>query len=195
MFTRSICSISKMNCCQDNSFWWIIIRYTYNFVNLKKKSLSQLYFSLTWHHNCVWLAGFYPPYCHCCTWPPGTADGTCGHTCQVCPPALAWCLCAAGRLHIPMTWPAFPCRWCNPGTANQKTSAATGCAFMILSHFTHSNCPDGYISVLCVFLLLHLALLLSSLCIFSRHPQGFFLTCDKNNRWPSETCVHPINNK
>lgn len=86
---------------------------------------SQVYhLSLEWHHNNVWLTGFYPPYCHCCTWPRGTTDGTCAHTCQVCPPALAWCLCAAGRLHSLMTWPASPCRWYSPGIANQNTSAA-----------------------------------------------------------------------
>lgn len=100
--------------------------------------------SLEWHHNDVWLTSFYPPYCHCCTWPPGTADGTCAHTCQVCPPALAWCLCAAGRLHSPMTWPASPCRWYNPGIANQNTSSAIwhDCVFMRLSHMVRTSNGD-----------------------------------------------------
>lgn len=80
--------------------------------------------SREWHHSSVWLCSFYPPYCHCCTWPPGTADGTCGRTCQVCPPALAWCLCAAGCLRIPTPWPASPCRWCSPGIAERNASSA-----------------------------------------------------------------------
>lgn len=92
---------------------------------LELSSSRVHHLSPEWHHNNSWLTSSYPPYCHCCTWPPGTADGTCARTCQVCPPALAWCLCAAGCLHIPMTWPASPCRWYSPGIANQNASSAT----------------------------------------------------------------------
>lgn len=104
--------------------------------------------SLEWHHNNS--KSFYPPYCHCCTWPLGTADGTCAHTCQVCPPALAWCLCAAGRLHSLMTWPASPCRWYSPGIANQNTLAAIhhDSVFIILSHLVlTSNCDRVHLLV------------------------------------------------
>lgn len=106
---------------------------------------SQVYnLSPEWHHNNVWLRSSYPPYCHCCTWPPGTADGTCAHTCQVCLPALAWCLCAAGRLHSLMTWPASPCRWYSPGIANQNTSAIVlrDFVFMRVSHLVRTSNGD-----------------------------------------------------
>lgn len=150
--------------------------------------------SLEWHHNNVWLQSFYPPYCHCCTWPPGRADGTCAHICQVCPPALAWCLCAAGRLHSRTTWPASPCRWYNPGVANQNTSAAIlhDCVFMRLSHFKwcqsaslgrHKNC----LVFLCLFLTSSgITLILS---VYLRTTSSGFFPCHKIKRKRDEMAL------
>lgn len=88
--------------------------------------MLQGYFgSRKWHHKKVCLFGFYPPCCRCCTWPPGTADGTCGHTCQACPPARAWGPCAAGGPRSRRTRAASPCRWCNPARAKTDKRTST----------------------------------------------------------------------
>lgn len=88
--------------------------------------MLQGYFgSRKWHHKKVCLSGFYPPCCRCCTWPPGTADGTCGHTCQACPPARAWGPCAAGGPRSRRTRAASPCRWCNPARAKTDKRTST----------------------------------------------------------------------
>lgn len=123
--------VSSKDCVVLSSVTWLIRQFKIPICVQQRRTIqsscktSQVYnLSLEWHHNNVWLTSIYPPYCHCCTWPPGTADGTYAHTCQVCPPALAWCLCAAGCLHSLMTWPASPCRWYSPGIANENISSA-----------------------------------------------------------------------
>lgn len=120
--SRHLCTAKRRACSTASS-----LKFSQAARRRKVRDLSH-----EWHHSSVWLCSSYPPYCHCCTWPPGTADGTCGRTCQVCPPALAWCLCAAGCLRIPTTWPASPCRWCSPGIAERNASSAAvphGCVF------------------------------------------------------------------
>lgn len=157
--------------------YWSLIICQCHAIQSSCKTSRVYYLSPEWHHNNVWLTSFYPPYCHCCTWPPGTADGTCAHTCQVCPPALAWCLCAAGCLHSLMTWPASPCRWYSPGIANQNTSSAVlyDCGFMRLSHSVlgHHTMTSLGGHCVCVCFLMSFSYLIwhhfNLLCVSSHH--------------------------